>query len=206
VKYENDFSSTIKVVGDNFDEPIKTDKNYIILAKEGWSEKYGFQYDLVSINEEIDFSKIENQEAFLKVFCTDGQIKEMYEILGNPLEAISNHDIESLTKVKGIGEYTANCIIERFERHKDNSKAYIELADYNLTPVLIAKLVKHYSKVAKVIDVVKNTPYKLVGVSGIGFKKADEIALKTGFANRYQFSKSYRQFFGTSPGSVRKKS
>ena len=34
----------------------------------------------------------------------------------------------------------------------------------------------------------------------------DEIALKTGFANRYQFSKSYRQFFGISPGSVRKES
>lgn len=180
VKYENNNNTTIKVVGDNFDEPIMTDKNYIILAKEGWSEKYGFQYDLVSINEEIDFSKIENQEAFLKVFCTDGQIKEMYEILGNPLEAISNHDIESLTKVKGIGEYTANRIIERFEKHKDNSKVYIELADYNLTPVLIAKLVKHYDKVSKVIDIVKNKPYELIGVSGIGFRKADEIALKTG--------------------------
>ena len=179
VKYENDNGITIKVVGD-FDEPVSSDKRYIILAKEGWSDKYGFQYDLISINEEIDFSKIENQEAFLKVFCTDGQIKEMYEILGNPLEAISNHDIASLTKVKGIGEYTANCIIERFEKHKDNSRAYIELADYDLTPVLIAKLAKHYKKISKVIDIVKNEPYKLVGVSGIGFKKADEIALKTG--------------------------
>ncbi len=33
----------------------------------------------------------------------------------------------------------------------------------------------------------------------------DEIALKTGFVNRYQFSKSYRQFFKVSPGRVRKK-
>ena len=33
----------------------------------------------------------------------------------------------------------------------------------------------------------------------------DEIALKTGFANRYQFSKSYSQFFKVSPGSIRKK-
>ena len=35
--------------------------------------------------------------------------------------------------------------------------------------------------------------------------KIDEIANKTGFANRYQFSKAFKQFFHYSPGKVRKK-
>ena len=34
--------------------------------------------------------------------------------------------------------------------------------------------------------------------------KLDEIALHTGFANRYQFSKAFKQFFKISPGNSRK--
>lgn len=181
VKYENTMSPTIKVVGDKFDEPINSDKSYVIVAQEGWSEKYGFQYELISINEEIDFSKLENQEAFLRVFCTEKQIKEMYEVLGNPIEAIANEDIEKLIQVKGIGEYTARSIISRFNKKKDKSMAYIELADYDLTPNLITKIVSYYGNKPNIaIDMVKNHPYELVEINGIGFKKADEIALKVG--------------------------
>ena len=33
----------------------------------------------------------------------------------------------------------------------------------------------------------------------------DEVALRVGFSNRYQFSKAFRQFFGISPGASRRK-
>ena len=180
VNYDGKRFNEISVVGEGFDEPVEFNKKYNIVAKEGFHEKYGVQYELITINEVIDFSKIENQKAFLKVFCTENQINEMYEIFDSPIEVIANHDIEGLTKVKGIGEYTARSIIARFEKNKDNSKAYIELEQYDLTPNLINKLINHYNSVAKTIEIVKERPYELVGVSGIGFKKADEIALKTG--------------------------
>ena len=34
----------------------------------------------------------------------------------------------------------------------------------------------------------------------------DEVALKVGFSNRYQFSKAFKQFFKISPGASRKES
>ena len=169
------------VVKGNYEEKIEYADDYIIIAKEVHSQDRGLQYDLLYFAKNLDLSKVKNQKAFLKTFLSDIQIKEMYKVLDNPLEAIKDHDIESLKKVHGIGDYIANCIIERFEENRDNCEMYIELDKYGLTPKFIQKLVKKYSNPQKVIEIVKNNPYQLsFDVEGIGFKTADDIALKGG--------------------------
>lgn len=169
------------VVKGNYEEKIEYADNYIIIAKEVHSQDRGLQYDLLYFAKNLDLSKVKNQKAFLKTFLSDIQIKEMYKVLDNPLEVIKEHDIESLKKVHGVGDYIANCIIERFEENRDNCEMYIELDKYGLTPKFIQKLVKKYSNPQKVIEIVKNNPYQLsFDVEGIGFKTADDIALKGG--------------------------
>lgn len=107
----------------------------------------------------------------------------MYKVLDDPLSVIKSHDLETLKRVKGIGDYIANCIIERFEENKDNCEIYLELDQYGLTPIFIQKLVKRYKSPNKVIEIVKNDPYQLsFDVEGIGFKTADAIALKGGIS------------------------
>ena len=169
------------VVKGNYEEKIEYADDYIIIAKEVHSQDRGLQYDLLYFAKNLDLSKVKNQKAFLKTFLSDMQIKEMYKVLDNPLEVIKDHDIESLKKVHGVGDYIANCIIERFEENRDNCEMYIELDKYGLTPKFIQKLVKKYSNPQKVIEIVKNNPYQLsFDVEGIGFKTADDIALKGG--------------------------
>ena len=169
------------VVKGNYEEKIEYADDYIIIAKEVYSQDRGLQYDLLYFAKNLDLSKVKNQKAFLKTFLSDMQIKEMYKVLDNPLEVIKDHDIESLKKVHGVGDYIADCIIERFEENRDNCEMYIELDKYGLTPKFIQKLVKKYNNPQKVIEIVKNNPYQLsFDVEGIGFKTADDIALKGG--------------------------
>ena len=49
-----------------YEDNIDPNLTYNILAKEVENEKYGIQYELVYYNEDIDFSQIKNQRAFLR--------------------------------------------------------------------------------------------------------------------------------------------
>jgi len=171
------------VIKGNYEEEINPRIDYTIIAKEIYDEQRGTQYELIFIGELIDLSNTNNQKAFLKSFLTDKQVSEMFKVLDNPLASIEAHDIEALKKVNGIGDYIANCIIERFENNKDNCEVYLELDGYGLTPKFIQKLIKKYKNPHKVIETVKNNPYKLsFDIDGVGFKTADNIALESGIS------------------------
>lgn len=168
-----------------YSEELDYHKDYIIIAKEIYDEQRGTQYELMFIGESLDLSKVKNQRGFLKSFLTDGQVDEMFKVLSNPLEAIENHDIAALKRVKGVGDYIANCIIERFEKNKDDCEVYIELDNFGLTPNFIQKLIQRYKNPHKVIEIVKQNPYQLsFDVDGIGFKTADDIAIKGGIQRK----------------------
>ena len=171
------------VVKGNYEEEIDIKTDYTIIAKEVHDEQRGTQYELMFIGQLMDLSSVNNQKAFLKTFLTDNQISEMFKVLDNPLASIEAHDVEALKKVNGIGDYIANCIIERFEDNKDNCEVYLELDEYGLTPKFIQKLIKQYKNTHKVVEIIKKNPYQLsFDVDGIGFKTADAIALKSGIS------------------------
>lgn len=171
------------VVKGNYEEEIDIKTDYTIIAKEVHDEQRGTQYELMFIGQLMDLSSVNNQKAFLKTFLTDNQISEMFKVLDNPLASIEAHDVEALKKVNGIGDYIANCIIERFEDNKDNCEVYLELDEYGLTPKFIQKLIKQYKNPHKVVEIIKKNPYQLsFDVDGIGFKTADAIALKSGIS------------------------
>ena len=175
-----DKNDCITVTG-GYDEEIDSLKTYTILAKEIEHSQYGKQYQLIFIGEILDLSNVGNQKAFLKTFLTTGQIAEMFKVLKNPLETIQNHDVESLKKVHGIGDYISETIIKRYEKSKDYCNVYLELDELGLTPNFIQRLIKRYSNPNKIIKIVKENPYQLsFDIEGIGFKTADKIALKNG--------------------------
>jgi exodeoxyribonuclease V alpha subunit len=177
-----DVYDNITVTG-YYEEEIEYGKTYTILAKESEHEKYGVQYELLFIGEIINFASIGNQKSFLKTFLTDGQIEEMFKVLDNPLDVIQRHDIESLKKVHGIGDYISERIIERYEDGKDYCNVYLELDGLGLTPKFIQRLISKYNNPNKIISIVKNNPYQLsFDIEGIGFKTADTIALNNGMS------------------------
>lgn len=179
-----DKNDCVTVTG-NYHEEIDSSKTYTILAKETDHPQYGKQYQLIFIGEILNLSNIGNQRAFLKTFLTNGQIEEMFKVLENPLKTIQEHDIESLKKVHGIGDYIGKRIIDRYERGKDYCNVYLELDDLGLTPKFIQKLISEYHNPNKIIKIVKENPYQLsFDIEGIGFRTADKIALNNGMDNK----------------------
>ena len=156
---------------------------YDFVGKYVYDEKYGEQYEIIFMGEEtvVDFTDIEKQKIFLNRIITPLQIEMLYKTLSNPFEAIQNENVKELTKVSGIGVATALRIINKFKAHIDYSGVYIELDKYGLTPTMIHKLIDNYGDPNLVIQKVKENPYILAEeVDGIGWHKADIIALKNG--------------------------
>lgn len=86
-----------------------------------------------------------------------------------------------LAQVNGISEKKAQEIGEVFHAQYELRQAMLFLQDYNITSTYAVKIYKQYKD--KTMEVVKNTPYRLVeDIFGIGFKKADEIAYQVGIA------------------------
>lgn len=63
---------------------------------------------------------------------------------------------------------------------KEHGSIYTELGKLGLTYNMIKKITEYYRSPDVAVQAIKNNPYDLVKVDGIGFKKADEIGLKMG--------------------------
>ena len=156
---------------------------YLVYVKKGWNEKFNkIQYDIQYSQEVREFGTRQQVEDFLEMFITQRQIKALYGITDEPLKLIDEHNVEELCKAAGIGVATAERIISRYEACKDYGPAYGELGKMGITKTLIDKLIGFYNSADTVLDIIRNRPYMLADdIKGIGFLKADEIALKNGF-------------------------
>jgi len=143
-------------------------------------EKYGDTYEILFINKKIDLTNKSQQIDFLEGIINPNIVYKLFEKYDDVITLLEDKDISALTSINGIGHATAMRIIEEFEDCKDYSQIYTELSNANLSANLINKLLDFYKSPDTVVDIVKNNPYKLVEVSGLGFKKADEIAQKMG--------------------------
>lgn len=177
----NDNFGTITVKG-TYPCNISPRANYIIIAKEVEHPQYGTQYDLIYFNEEFDMTKATNQRAFLKTFLTDNQIEEFFKIFPNPIQTLETGNPKELTKIHGVGDYIANCILERYEQKKDVGQVYLELDGIGLSSNFITKLVQKYKNPSIIVSKVKENPYSLIkDIDGVGFLTADAVAQKAGF-------------------------
>ena len=161
--------------------PYNSDTVYTFLVKENEPDKYGESYSIIQMKEDVNFDNIDFQKQFLGTILTKLQIEELYKTLKNPFEAIKKGDIKELIKVKGIQETTAKRIIDKFQDNKDYSVALVRLTAIGLTPNTIKSLCNNYGNPDVLMAKIKKNPYILADeVKGIGWIKADEIALKTG--------------------------
>lgn len=143
-------------------------------------EQYGNTYEIVYISKCIDISSKDKQKEFLKNVLNENLVDKLFEEYDDVIKLLEDRDVKSLMKIKGIGNQVALKMIDEFEESKDYSAIYMELGQLGLTHTFIKKLIDFYHSPDTVIDVVRNNPYDLVRVEGVGFKKADEVACKVG--------------------------
>ncbi len=140
--------------------------------------KYGRQFDFSSyrlLGSELLFflSKVVKGlgESLSKTLIERYGEERLIEILDkNP---------EELLTVKGIKEKRLAKILKSWQKHK----SLRALATYlggraNITPNLLVRIYNHFGDNS--LQIIKENPYRLTEIRGIGFKTADKIALELG--------------------------
>ncbi len=93
---------------------------------------------------------------------------------------------ERLVEVKGISEKKAREIAQQLAEKKDLRSAIIFLQKYGITLSLAMRIYQKYGN--KVYQILRENPYRLAeDISGVGFKIADEIAMKAGITTDSDF-------------------
>ena len=89
---------------------------------------------------------------------------------------ILDNDPNVLLKFKGIKEKKLKTIILSWKKFKHLRLLGTFLSQYNISSNLINKIYSHFLELDNLIDKIKENPYILVAIKGIGFRRADEIA------------------------------
>ena len=142
------------------------------------TNQYGETYNILYINKAFNLTNKDEQRVFLSAIIKKEELLEdLLNNFDNVIDLLESRDIESLTKIKGIGVHRAEKLINSYFETKDYSEIFIELDHLKLTGNMIRKLIDYYKSPEIIIKVIKESPYDLVKIEGIGFKTADEIAL-----------------------------
>lgn len=171
---------SIVVVGSCFE--IFEDRSYKLKGDFTYHKKFGQQFAFTSIEEILPNSK----EALIK-YLSNGMIpfvgekvaRKIVEEFGENTLEILEKNPQKLLSIEGIGRKKYKKIYEALEKNLNARKILLYFSSYNISPNLALKIYKEYGD--KSIDVIKENPYVLIeDIGGIGFKKADQIALSFG--------------------------
>lgn len=177
-----------KICGTYFDTDIEKLEGEEVLLKGDWTthKKYGVQFQ---------FQTLELKEAEMFFFLTKivkgiGK-KFAHELLEkyseDELVEILNEKPNELLKFKGIKEKKLEKIVSSWQKFKHLRELGSFLSKFGVTSNLINKIYAHFSEVDNLIEKIKNNPYMLINIKGIGFKRADEIAKAVGIDPRSEF-------------------
>jgi len=161
----------------------KIGHRYYVVAEAVEDPKYGKQYNAISMCSATVFESGDEigQKKFLRALFTENQVAAMYDALEDPFQILLNGDVNSLVKVRGCGIKNAVRWCHVFHSNYYLGQILVQLDKFNLTNKMIEKLLDRYKSPDLVIEKVTQNPYILCSeVDGIGWAKADKIALDGG--------------------------
>jgi len=110
-----------------------------------------------------------------------GLSRKIINRFGEDTIRIMEEEPERLAEIKGISERMAMEISAQVEGRRDMREALVFLSKYGISMNLGLKIYKYYG--SAIYTLIRNNPYQLADdVTGIGFRIADEIARRAGFA------------------------
>lgn len=143
--------------------------------------KYGFTYELQEIHLSLENLTDEELLNYTLELITNESIKNEVKQTENIIQIIRERNVEELTKIKGVGEKVAERLFNKIDERINYHKAIAELNKYGISNIMINKICDSYSSPDEAVRMIKENPYDLIEkVDGIGYIKADEIAIKCG--------------------------
>ena len=143
--------------------------------------QYGTTYNIKAITKgEIKLDG-EGLADFLELVAGKKIAKEMINV-ENIFELLESKNDSELLKIKGIGKKKLESIYIKFQKNFDEAYALSKLVPLGITPNKVNMLCKALTGGSTVVETCFNNPYSLITkVKGLGFKGADDIAIKCGF-------------------------
>lgn len=162
---------------------IKEGMNVKVYGNIVYHPKYGEQF---KVNQ---YEEVEPQDSFsIQKYLGSGIIKgvgpklakSIVDKFGDDTFNIIEQQPERLAEIRGISERKALDIYAQLEDTRIKRDAMIFLQKYNVSANLAIKIYDRYKE--NLYKVLKENPYKLTeDIEGVGFKKADDIAMSMGF-------------------------
>lgn len=172
--------SQVKAVG--YCLPVANNLRYDMQGHWSKNPKHGIQFEVESYNEVI----IPNKEGIIS-YLSSGQIKgvgpkiaeRIYAAFGNMALEVLDKEPEKLLSISGINKNKLKKICDSYLSNRGARDVVAFLTPHGITPNRAVRLYKEYGE--KTMDIVKNHPYKLCELVGVGFRTADKIAMSMGF-------------------------
>lgn len=150
-----------------------------------WSKnpKHGVQYEVESYEEVI----VPSKEGIM-AYLSSGQIKgigpkmaeRIFDAFGLNTLNVLDHEPEKLLTISGISKTKLKKICDSYLANRGARDVVAFLAPHGITPNRAVQLYREYGN--ETMEIVKNHPYRLCEIAGIGFRSADQIAMNMGFA------------------------
>lgn len=146
------------------------------------NRKYGKEFKSSMIEK-----KMPTDEDGIVEYLSSGYIKgiglatarAIVAAFGKDTFDIIDNTPEKLLDVKGVGKKTLERILPQIKEQNNMRAALLFLKKYDITDALAAKIFQAYGD--KTIEMITDNPYCLADdIDGIGFRRADEIAIKMG--------------------------
>jgi exodeoxyribonuclease V alpha subunit len=173
---------TMTIIG-NF-PPLNPGEVLKIKGKWELNPKFGKQYRVENYIPVIP-SSAKGIEKFLSSGLISGigpvLAKRIVKKFGEDTIGVLSQDPGKMLQVEGIGAAKLKEIKKSWSEHEDIRELIIFLQEHNITTNLATKIYRQYGD--KSYNVLKTNPYQAChDIWGVGFKTADQIALKLGMS------------------------
>lgn len=171
----------VKAVG--YCLPLGDNLKFDLKGHWGKSRNHGIQFEVEDYDEIIPHTK----EGII-AYLSSGQIKgigsvtaeKIFDIFGMDTLDILDKEPDKLLDIKGISKRKLERIIESYKKNRGARDVVAFLTPHGITANRAVQFYNEYGN--KAMEIVKNHPYQLCEIDGIGFKIADKIALSMGFS------------------------
>ena len=176
-----DYSELVPVIGNMIDANVGS----VLVCEGNWKvdAKYGRQFVAENWEETLP-ATVYGMEKYLGSGLIKGVgpkfAKKIVRKYGVDTFAVIEDNVGILIEIEGIGSKRVQMIAESWQRQKEVKNIMLFLQDHQVSTSYAAKIYKQYGNDS--ISVMKQNPYRLADdIWGIGFKTADQIAMKLGF-------------------------
>ena len=179
-----DWSDRIVVKGSFF--PLQEGDKLILNGEYINDPKYGRQFSSESYEVDLPTDAV-SIEKYLSAGIIKGigpaRAKKIVKKFQDDTMRIIEEEPDRLTEIPGITDKTVLKIKESMSERLGQQRVMIQLCGMGVSFGLSQKLWKNYKE--KTLNIIQSDPYKLIDdVWGVGFAKADDIAMKQGISKK----------------------